>query len=83
MAKRFYIAATVQDTFEGKTGYYAFIIPVSEADNLQAVLSRHKGLLHTNIMPTKKRATEIVQFWNECYKNNGTYMFGDTPFSML
>lgn len=83
MAKRFYIAATTKGTIEGKEKYYAHIIPVTENENLQSVLDGYKGLLHTNIMPTKKRAMEIVQFWNDCYKNNGTYMFGDTPFSML
>lgn len=80
MAKRFYIAATVQDTFEGEKGYYAFIIPVTEAENLQSVFDRYKGLLHTNIMPTKKKASEIVRLWNDSYRENGTYLFRNAPF---
>ena len=30
-----------------------------------------------NVMPTAtfKGAKEIAEYWNECYKRNGTYMF--------
>ena len=71
--KNFYIAVQVCEN--GK--YYAHIVKATESDNL---LSRLKisNIISANIYPTKKCATEIVEFWRECYKRNGKYMFSET-----
>ena len=69
----FYIAVSVKQdrnetTFterknpEYNPGYYAFVIRCSENDNL---------------LPTKKRAEEVAQYWNDCYTANGTYFFAE------
>ena len=85
----FYIAVTVEqdrneNIFEGRTapeynpGYYAYVLKTSDQHNLKSELERIGGLKCAHIYPTKKRAAEIVQFWNDGYKANGTYLF-DTP----
>lgn len=85
----FYIAVTVEqdrnerhllprENPEYSPGYYAYITKCTDSDNLKSVLNMIGGLVHANIFPTKKKAAEIVQFWNDSYKANGTYLF-DTP----
>ena len=66
-----YAAITVQD--EAKR-LYAYIVPINESDNALSKLDI-KGILHANIYTTKKKAAEVVEHWNECYRHNGTYMF--------
>lgn len=68
-----YISVTVEEN--GK--YYAYTVKVSESDNVLSKL-KIKGIIHANIYGTKKKCEEVVDHWNECYKQNGTYMF-DTP----
>lgn len=85
----FYIAVTVKQdrnetTFTERTnpeynpGYYAFVVRCSENDNLLHKLDCIGGLVHANICPTKKRAAEVVQHWNDCYRKNGTYFFDES-----
>lgn len=80
----FYIAVTVElnkneNIFEEQSdkeyvpGYYSFFFKCSSADNLKTKLENISGLLRANICPTKKDAVEIVEFWNNTHKNNGTY----------
>jgi hypothetical protein len=87
--KNFYIAVTVKQNRnenifderispEYNAGYYAYIIPCAENDNIKARLDMIGGLIHANIYQTKKRAAEIVAAWNAAYKANGTYLFDDT-----
>ena len=75
----FYIAVSVKQdrnetTFterknpEYNPGYYAFVI-----HSLDCI----GGIIHANILPTKKRAEEVAQYWNDCYKANGTYFFAE------
>lgn len=71
-----WLAVTV--TKDGKN--YAYAWPVFGSENLVSVLSRFSGLASANICATKKGAAELVTFWNECYKANGSYMFAGGPF---
>lgn len=64
--KHYYIA--VQR--ERETGFQAYAIRVSESDNLVAKLS---GYFAANICPTKRRAWEIANAWNNQFIANGTY----------
>lgn len=84
--KHFYIAYCVEcdlnaypftdhPTDDYKPGCYASYFCVSENDNLLAKLNSWYGIQYANICPTKKRAEEIVNIWNEGYKKNGTYLF--------
>lgn len=82
----FYLAVTVrqdrnENIFEGRTapeispGYYAYVTKCTDSDNLLSVLNTIDGLVHANIFPTRKKAAEVVQLWNDSYKANGTYIF--------
>ena len=64
--KYFYIA--VQR--ERETGFQAYYIRVSESDNLAARLA---GYYVANICPTKTRALELANAWNNQFIANGTY----------
>lgn len=74
--KFFWIAAVVQEN--GR--YYAFTFRVSENDNLKRRLDGVQNLSSANIMPTKKVAHELVAFWNDSFKANGTYLFDEPGF---
>lgn len=67
----------VTHTENGKN--YAYIFRVSEHDNIKAKIE-DPHIVHANIYPTKKQAREIVEFWNACYKENGTFLFDDPAF---
>lgn len=70
--KSSYIA--VQVTENGKN--YAYAVKVSESDNLLSKLAI-KGIAAANLCSTKKEAGELVACWNESFKNNNSYMFGE------
>ena len=74
--KNFYYALTVSEN--GKN--YSYVLKVSESNNLLAVLKYHKNLTIVHQCETKKKAVELVNFWNESYKANGTYMFDEITF---
>lgn len=68
--KYFHIAITKEQ--QGK--YYAFMLRVSESDNILYKLAE-PGMLHANVYNTRKKCNEVVQTWNDSYKRNGTYLF--------
>ena len=68
---RFYAAVTIKDP-DGKL--FAFVEPFTESDNIVSKFEM-RGILHANVYTTKKRASEVVDFWNDCYRRNGTYKF--------
>ena len=72
-SKRIYFAVTVEE--DGKL--YSYVLPVSTSDNVLCKLTI-KGLKWANVCETKKRAAEIVTFWNDCARANGNYMFSET-----
>lgn len=60
---------------EYRPGYYAAVIRVSSDDNILTTLSAVGGLKSANAYTSKKRAEEVAELWNECYKRNGTYLY--------
>ena len=70
--KSSYIA--VQVTENGKK--YAYAVKVSESDNLLSKLAI-KGITAANLCGSRKESEEVVSTWNECFKSNGSYMFGE------
>ena len=66
--KRYWIAAIVNEDGE----QYAYGIPVRENEN---IVSKVKGATAANICPTKKAMYDLVQYWNDCFRENKTYMF--------
>lgn len=57
--------------------YYAGVLIVGENDNLMSRFAGIKGLRTVQIIPTKKKAKEIANMWNNEYKRNGEYLFDD------
>lgn len=44
--------------------------------NAGATATETRGkLLHVNYCETKKQAAELVTFWRQCHKENGTALF--------
>lgn len=84
--KYFYIVYEIREdinAIDGKPSenpkwrYYAGALIVSENDNLMSRFAGINGLFHTQIIPTKKKAKEIANMWNNEYKRNGEYLFDD------
>ena len=73
--KYHYIAAQIEEN--GK--FYAYVIKTSGGTNLLVTLDV-PGIVAANICPTRKRAREIATYWNNCFKNNGTYLFDEPKF---
>lgn len=69
--KNFYIAGT-RKTNLGK--YYAVVLKVGDCENIVSRLEAER-LLYAHICPTKRKAEELADFWNESYKKNGSYAF--------
>lgn len=74
--KAFYLAATISEN--GK--FYPFIKRVLPCENLKSILEGFKGLEFINICESKKDAAALVEFWRDCYKKNGTYLFSEPLF---
>lgn len=62
---------------EDSGGNYAYMVKFTSSDNLKSVLDRIGGLKAANICATRKEAKELVEIWNEAYKQNGTYAFSN------
>lgn len=60
---------------DGKKLLFASVVSAGETDNLLSVFQRNKNIVSVNACQTKKAAEELAAFWNECYKQNGTYAF--------
>ena len=67
--KYFYIAVQIEENNK----FYAYVIKVSENDNLLSKL-KIENIKTANIYHTKKQADAVVEEWNKAYKVNGTYM---------
>lgn len=71
-----WLAVTV--TENGKN--YAYAVSAFGSDNLCSVLGRISGLECAHICTSKKNASDLATFWNDCFKANGSYMFSSVPF---
>jgi hypothetical protein len=43
-------------------------------------IAKNNNIKAANIFPTKKRAYEVAEHWNACFKANGTYYFDEPLF---
>ena len=81
--KNFYMADSVwvETVFtDDPSGNYAYMVKFTSSDNLKSVLDRIGGLKAANLCATKKEAKELVETWNEAFKQNGTYAFSNPTF---
>jgi len=58
--------------------HYAFADTIKTGNNLLPMFRRYENADIVHLCETRKSADEIAAFWNECYKNNGTYYFSRT-----
>ena len=57
---------------------YAYMVRVPVGVNILSRLEQHKiDVAHT--CETKKDCIQLVNFWNNCYKDNGSYLFDGPP----
>lgn len=75
MEKTIFLAMTICEN--GK--YYSYAFKTRANNNLLCVLSA-PNLISANVCDTFKKAKEIVKAWNDAYRANGTYLFGDPAF---
>lgn len=68
--KHFYIAISIKENEK----YYAYVLKVSENDNLLSKLNI-KNIITANICSTRKQARETVEAWRAAYIANNTHMF--------
>jgi hypothetical protein len=73
----FYLAITIEPI---KDKYFSYILRVSDCNNIVSELKGINYLISANIMPTKKKAEQTVDFWNESYKKNSAYLLDDEDY---
>lgn len=73
----FYLAITIEP-IKGK--YFSYVLKVSDSINLASELKEINHLLDATLMPTKKKANEVVDCWNNSYRRNGTYLLDDEEY---
>jgi len=60
--------------------YYAHAFRLRMTENLVSFMREYPDIETMNPCESKTYAKELAQYWNECYKKNGTYMFGNVKF---
>ena len=73
--KNMYIAVIIKE----EEKFYSYGIKINSSDNLISKL-KIKNIYSANVCDTKKKCSELVEAWNEQFKNNGKYMFSEAPF---
>lgn len=68
--KNFYFVVIIKEN--GK--YLNYVEKATDSDNLLSKF-KIKNCVGVNIFPTKKKAEEIADFWNDCAKKNGNFMY--------
>ena len=74
--KYFWLAATVRENDR----CYSFAFRVSEDTNLKCRLEGIQNLYYANIMPSKRRAVEVANAWNDAWKAKGIFLFDNPAF---
>ena len=71
MSKNIYIAVQIKENEKN----YAYVIKTTDSSNLLSVLNI-KGITTANIW-NKEKAYNVVNYWNDCFKKNGTYLYSE------
>lgn len=69
--KNIYIAVHIKENEKN----YAYVVKTTDNNNLLSVLDI-KGITSANIW-NKTEAYKTVDFWNENFKKNGTYLYSE------
>ena len=60
-------SVVVDEPFKKK--YVAYALDYGTNDNMVWFCRGHKTV---QLMPSKQKAVELAEYWNSCYKENGT-----------
>lgn len=63
-----------------KGSAYAYVMPISEADNLKPRLNSIGGPITAQICSSRKAASDIVNRWNAGFIANGEHLFTSPCF---
>lgn len=66
-------------SIEENKKYYSYVIKVSSSTNIVNTLNI-KGIIHANLLGSKKECERIATYWNSLYKANGTYLYDKPSF---
>lgn len=55
--------------------YYAYVQPITTAENIIYILARQKNLIWVNLCINRKQAESLVKMWNEKYKEENKFLF--------
>ena len=62
-------------TIEENGKYFAWPLTVPANNDIVSEFAGIKGLKTANYCPSRKKAKELADFWNGCYRRNGTYLY--------
>lgn len=74
MRKIAWIAA-IAESRETPGTYCAYGIPIQEGTNILALLKQHPDLTQAELCTTKKECRRLVDYWNQCFRDNGTHTY--------
>lgn len=69
--KNFYYVAIT----ENNKKLFAQVVRVNNYSDLLFAFNRIENITSVTACSTKREAVELAEFWNDCYKKNGTYLF--------
>lgn len=73
--KNFYYTIGRKVEEYGKEKQVYFVLKCSDSENLFSKLKRYHDLIICQPTDTKKQACKLADFWNECAKENGNYLY--------
>lgn len=74
-----YVWYALQIKRNGK--YYAYAVRKGMYENLASFVKDFEGLVAMNACRTKKYAMEVVQAWNNMFRENGIHLYDNNmPF---
>lgn len=71
----------VVDTKDENGLYFAYPARVHESNNLLSVIAGFKNIVTLHQCKTMKEAKRIADYWNECQKKNGRYLYQNNDVS--
>ena len=72
--KNVYFVIRRKDSIDDKEGYINYVLKVNDSHNYAKVF-RDDRISIIHYAPTRKRALEIADSWNEAELQNGCYLF--------
>jgi len=73
-----YVWYVLSRCIDGKRYAHAFRLRMNQ--NIASFVKDYPDIEWMNACETMKLAKEIAQAWNDSFKANGTYMFGNVTF---